>query len=98
MLVQQVLICKGNKPQIQSNHIIIHRKNLFFLLKAGPGLKCKFTAGTPSMISHNEVDKHYYSPDTIQKEMRAMPLSFPFISAQTITEEQDSKQRLPVVT
>ena len=42
VLVQQVLICEGNKPQIQSNHIIIHRKNLFFLLKAGPGLKCKF--------------------------------------------------------
>ena len=43
MLVQQVLICEGNKPQIQSNHIIIHQKNLFFLLKAGPSLKCKFT-------------------------------------------------------
>ena len=43
MLVEQVLICEGNKLQIQSNHIIIHRKNLHFLLKAGPGLKCKFT-------------------------------------------------------
>ena len=43
MLVQQVLICEGNKPQIQSNHVIIRLKNLFFLLKAGPGLKYKFT-------------------------------------------------------
>ena len=34
--------------------------------------------GTPSMICHNEVDTHYYSPDTIQKETRAMPLSFEF--------------------
>ena len=50
------------------------------------------------MISHNEVDKHYYSPDTLQKETPVMPLSFQFTSAQTITEEQDSKQRLPVVT
>ena len=50
------------------------------------------------MISHNEVDKHYYSPDTMQKEMPAMPLSFQFTSAQTITEERDSKQRLPVIT
>ena len=28
--------------------------------------------GTPSMICHNEIDTHYYSPDTIQKEMHAM--------------------------
>ena len=84
--------------QIQSNHIIIHWRNLFFLLKADPGLKCKFTAGTPSMISHNEVDKHYYSPDTIHKETPAMPLSFHFTSAQTITEEKDSKRRLAFVT
>ena len=47
--------------------------------------------GTPSMICHNEVNTHYYSPDTIQKEMRAMPLSFEFTSAQTIAEEQDRK-------
>ena len=30
--------------------------------------------------------------------MPAMPQSFQFTSAQTITEEQDSKQRLPLVT
>ena len=24
--------------------------------------------GTPSMICHNKVDTHYYSPETIQKE------------------------------
>ena len=34
VLVQQVLICEGNKPQIQSNPIIIHRKNLFFFIKS----------------------------------------------------------------
>ena len=50
VLVQQVLICEGNKPQIQSNHIIIYRKNLFFLLKAGPGLKCKFTEINPNFL------------------------------------------------
>ena len=50
------------------------------------------------MISHNEVDTHYYSPGTVHKETRAMPLSFEFTSAQTIAEEQDSKHRLPVVT
>ena len=54
--------------------------------------------GTPSMICHNEVDTHYHSPDTIQKETCAMPLSFEFTSAQTIAEEQDRKQRFPVVT
>ena len=54
--------------------------------------------GTPFVISHNEVDTHYYSPDTIQKEMRTMPLSFEFTLAQTIAEEQDRKQRFPVVT
>ena len=43
LIVEQVLICEGNTPQIQSNHIKIHRKNLFFLLKASSGLKCKFT-------------------------------------------------------
>ena len=43
VLVEQVLICEGNKLQIQSNHIITHWKNLSFLLKAGPGSKCKFT-------------------------------------------------------
>ena len=54
--------------------------------------------GTPFMVSHNKVDTHYYSPDTTQKEMRKMPLSFEFTSAQTIAEEQDRKQRFPVVT
>ena len=53
--------------------------------------------GTPS-ICHTEVDTHYYSPDTIQKEMRPMPLSFEFTLAQTIAEEQDKKQRFPIVT
>ena len=43
MLVEQVLICEGNKPQIQSNHITVHWKNLLFLLKASPGLKCNTT-------------------------------------------------------
>ena len=94
MLVQEILISEGNT----SNSVKSHQRNLFFLLKAGPGLKCKFTAGTPSMISDNEVDKHCYSPDTIQKETPAMQLSFQLTSAQTITEEQDSKQRLPVIT
>ena len=41
---------------------------------------------------------HTYSPDTIHKEPAAMPLSFHFTSAQTITEENDSKQRLAFVT
>ena len=41
---------------------------------------------------------HYYSPDTIQKEIRAMPLPFKFTLAQTIAEEQDRKQRFPFVT
>ena len=50
------------------------------------------------MISHNEVDTHTHSPDTIHKEPTAMPLSFHFTSAQTITEENDSKQRLAFVT
>ena len=50
------------------------------------------------MISHNEVDTHYYSPDTIHKETRTMPLSFEFTSAQIIAEEQDGKQRLLVIT
>ena len=54
--------------------------------------------GTPFMICHNEVDTHYYSPDTIHKETRAMPLSFEFTSAQTTAQEQDRKQRFPVVT
>ena len=53
--------------------------------------------GTPSMICHSEVDTHYYSLGTIQKEMRAMTLSFEFTLAQTIAEEQDRK-RFPVVT
>ena len=55
-------------------------------------------ADTHSMICHNEVDTHYYSPDTIQKETRAVPLSFEFTSAQTIAEEQDRKPWFPVVT
>ena len=50
------------------------------------------------MISHNEVDTHTYSPDTIHKEPAARPLSFHFTSAQTITEENDSKRRLTFVT
>ena len=54
--------------------------------------------GTPFIICHNEVDTHYYNPDTIQKETRAMLLSFEFTSAQTIAEEQDRKQRFPVGT
>ena len=54
--------------------------------------------GTPSMIFHNEVDTHTYSPDTIHKEPAARPLSFHFTSVQTITEENDSKQRLAFVT
>ena len=85
MLVQQVLICKGNTSNSVKSHHNTSEKPIFFLLKAGPGLKYKFTAGTLSMISHNEVDKHYYSPDTIQKETPAMPLSFQFTSAQGIT-------------
>ena len=54
--------------------------------------------GTPSRICHNEVDTHYYSLDTIQKETRAMPLSLELNSAQTIAEEQDRKQQFPGVT
>ena len=41
---------------------------------------------------------HTYSPDTIQKETCAMPFLFEFTSAKTITEEQDSKHQLPIVT
>ena len=53
---------------------------------------------TPSMMCHKEVGTHYYIPDTMQKETRTVPLSFEFTSAQTIAEEQDRKQRFPVVT
>ena len=49
------------------------------------------------MISHNEVDTHYYHSATIHKETRAMTFSFQFTLAQTIVEEKDSKQRLQVV-
>ena len=38
MLEGQVFISDGNKPQNQSNHIIIHQKNLYFVLKAINGL------------------------------------------------------------
>ena len=41
---------------------------------------------------------HTYSPDTIQKEAPARPFLFEFTSAQTITEERDSKHQLPIVT
>ena len=44
MLVGQIWICDGNKPQIQPNHIIIHLENLYFLLKAINGLNYKFTS------------------------------------------------------
>ena len=39
----EVFISSGNKHQIQANHIKTHRKNLYFVLKAIPGLNYKFT-------------------------------------------------------
>ena len=44
------------------------------------------------MISHNEVNTHYYRSATIHKETHAMAFSFQFTSAQMIVEEEDSKQ------
>ena len=35
----QVLICEGKKFKIQSNHIIIHQKKLFFSIKSWSRLK-----------------------------------------------------------
>ena len=39
----EIFISSGNKHQIQANHIQTHRKNLYFVLKAIPGLNYKFT-------------------------------------------------------
>ena len=53
------------------------------------------------MISHNEVDTHLQSglrTQYIQKETPAMPFLIEYTSAQTITEEQESKHQLPIVT
>ena len=49
------------------------------------------------MISHNEVDTHLRSGHNTQRNFRNAIL-IEFTSAQTITEEQDSKHQLPVVT
>ena len=43
LLEGQVFISDGNKPQNQSNHIIIYQKNLYFVLKDINGLNYKFT-------------------------------------------------------